>query len=372
MIQNIILRNIKCFSRQEFKFSALNILAGINGVGKSTVIQSILLAAQTEQPDELQLNGSLIDIGNYSDLIHENADDESVGIQIESDLGVIEWGYAEGYSSETVGKSLTVPSLKKNPTVVEGIKRNLVYVCAERWGPRSNVPLKSHYANENWLGKYGELTIPFLAGLHVGSRRGKDGKLLSTLPSEDSRLHSSSVGDKIYENIVAWMGEISPNVDISAAIVDDAKIGYSTFGFSGSKQFKATNVGFGLSYALSVVTALVSAKKGAVVVLENPEAHLHPSGQSKVGELMALAANSGVQIIVETHSEHIINGARITVRKEIVEPNLINLIYISRKKGYSASDVEVLKLNSDGQLNNWPEGFFDQQAIDLKTLITGK
>lgn len=82
----------------------------------------------------------------------------------------------------------------------------------------------------------------------------------------------------------------------------------------GADYFTAQNVGFGISYVLPIVLALVKAKKGELIILENPEAHLHPRGQRKMGELIARAAQGGVQVIVETHSDHILNGIRFVCK----------------------------------------------------------
>ena len=131
-------------------------------------------------------------------------------------------------------------------------------------------------------------------------------------------------------------------------------------------------MGFGLSYALSVVTALMVAKKGSLVIIENPEAHLHPHGQSKLGQLIALTSKAGVQVIIETHSEHIINGVRVLVRKSIFPTSDVKILYFERSQERKQSIHRELTLNNMGQISEWPQGFFDQQAIDLKTLITGE
>jgi len=225
--------------------------------------------------------------------------------------------------------------------------------------------------NPYWLGKHGEYTIQFLHSLNTSTLRDENQQSIANLTNDDPRLHVDDVGNVIFSNIIAWMGEISPNVSIDASVIKEAVTGYSSFSFNGGKKFKATNVGFGLSYSLSIVTALVAAKKNSVVILENPEAHLHPKGQSKLGQLMALAAKAGVQVIVETHSEHVINGARIMVRKDIISPSLMNVMFVSRDENKKVSNVEFLDINEMGQIKKWPEDFFDQQAIDMKTLITG-
>lgn len=371
MINTVKLNNIKCFSEQEFTLTNLNILAGVNGVGKSTVIQTLLLVFQTDTAEAIEFNGALVELGNYSDVQHENANDDSARITIKTSTSSYEWGYSDGFKKEENEIIVDLPLLTEKGEDLDGIRRNFVYLGAERWGPRDNVPLNAHNPNPYWLGKHGEFTIQFLHSLNSSVLRDEAGVSIGTTTKEDPRLHPSEESNVIFQNIIAWMGEISPNVSINAAVIEEAAIGYSSFSFNDSKKYKAINVGFGLSYALSIVTALMAAREGSIVILENPEAHLHPSGQSKLGQLMALAAKAGVQVIVETHSEHIINGARIMVRKDIVPADLIKIMYISRDENRHGSTVEVLELNEMGQVSNWPEGFFDQQAIDMKTLITG-
>lgn len=91
---------------------------------------------------------------------------------------------------------------------------------------------------------------------------------------------------------------------------------YSTSNSLGEESTNALNMGFGVSYSLPIIVALLSAREGDILVLENPEAHLHPRGQRKIGELVALAAANGVQIFMETHSDHVLNGIRLSVRNK--------------------------------------------------------
>ncbi len=371
MINNVVLRNIKCFADHSFELTGLNIFTGINGAGKSTFIQSVLLATQTGLDGEIDINGSLVEIGDFSDLRFEHAQDDSVSIKIVTDDGPSEWGYSKGHTFQEKEPSTLIPVLSGSVKNFAKVKGALVYISAERWGPRSSVPVNTHNSNPYWLGRHGEFTISFLNSLSNSTFRDEDGQSIANTTKSDPRIHDEHIGNLIFNNVTAWMGEITPNVAINAEVIREAVIGYSSFSFSGSKKYKATNVGFGLSYVLGVVTALVAARSGSVVILENPEAHLHPRGQSHLGRLMALASLAGVQVIVETHSEHIINGARIQVRKGVIEPTSMNIFYVSRDEEVKDSRVEILTLNEMGQLSNWPDGFFDQQANDMKTLITG-
>lgn len=129
-----------------------------------------------------------------------------------------------------------------------------------------------------------------------------------------------------------------------------------------------TQTGFGISYVLPIITAglWAAAQKNKVLIVENPEAHLHPSAQSAVGKFLALVADSGVQVIVETHSEHVVDGARVQMTfLQRTGDMLVN--YMT----HDSEQVKILELNlnSKGELSDWPEGFFDQKQIDLRELF---
>src|SRR5438046_1441121 len=81
-----------------------------------------------------------------------------------------------------------------------------------------------------------------------------------------------------------------------------------------SSEYRPTNVGFGITYALPIVVSILSARPGSLVIIENPEAHLHPRGQVRMGELLSLASTAGIQVLIETHSDHVLNGIRLAVR----------------------------------------------------------
>ena len=96
-------------------------------------------------------------------------------------------------------------------------------------------------------------------------------------------------------------------------------------------MFKPTNVGFGYSYALPILIAGLTAEKGTILIVENPEAHLHPSAQSMITKFLGLVANRGVQVFIETHSEHILNALRVMVVQESMKASDINVKYFDRE-----------------------------------------
>lgn len=100
------------------------------------------------------------------------------------------------------------------------------------------------------------------------------------------------------------------------------------------------------------------------MIIENPEAHLHPRGQRKIGELISRAAAGGVQVIVETHSDHLLNGIRLSVKEKKINRNITRLNYFYREEKedktfgkyyeYKKTSPQIL---DNGNLSNWPDGF---------------
>jgi predicted ATPase len=175
------------------------------------------------------------------------------------------------------------------------------------------------------------------------------------------------------------MGEISPGVRLATQSLGDLSLARLSFSFATggatSRSMRPTSVGFGLSYTLPVVVALLAAPSGGIVLLENPEAHLHPRGQMAMGDLIARVAASGVQVIVETHSDHVLNGVRVAVKERRARHEDVSVHYFRRVTETREGDERIVhvvdspRINADGRLDDWPPGFFDQYDIALEKLL---
>jgi len=129
---------------------------------------------------------------------------------------------------------------------------------------------------------------------------------------------------------------------------------------------KSVNMGFGYSYILSIIIISLIAEKDSVVFIENPEAHLHPLAQARLMELLTKLAMTGVQVNIETHSEHIINSARLYCLQEDkkIKQNNISIYFFDE-----FFKVHELKIDNKGQIPKWPDGFFDLQEQQLMQIL---
>ena len=456
MLRSITLTNFKCFGALHLPCAPLNLLCGLNGMGKSSVIQALLVLRQSFASGELQaghlvLGGEQIDLGAGSDVLFEDAEEEVIeffldseqerkpgepgacpvtgrrtqgnfapgadataksilnrllsGELTEGDLsdgrvaqdhpgidvrafrralarartdGAENVQRPSGYFDSMVRVSWTgtfrYSRAGDQLTVVESEEaaKNLLagwrtppfggllhYIQAERVGPRKSYPLSEVAARRGELGARGEYAWNYL-----NDHRN------DPLPAEDPRC-ADAPGRRLVDVVDHWLQDVSPGAHLQLEAVPAADAVLSGFAFDQpgdvqSRRHRATNVGFGLSYVLPVVLALL-APPGALCLVENPEAHLHPRGQTKLAELAVRAAQAGVQVFVETHSDHFVDGVRIAVRDGLIAPADAAIHYFERRDGRAA--VESPAIDADGRLSHWPAGFFDQHDENLLRLL---
>lgn len=127
------------------------------------------------------------------------------------------------------------------------------------------------------------------------------------------------------------------------------------------------NVGFGLTQILPIIISCLTAKEGDLLIIENPEVHLHPKGQAMMGEFLAEVANTGVQIIIETHSDHVLNGIRRSVKSKGIDESKV-AFYFFNNRAFNESQIISPQIDENGRIDHWPNGFFDQFDKDISFL----
>ena len=117
---------------------------------------------------------------------------------------------------------------------------------------------------------------------------------------------------------------------------------------------------------------MVLAPNDSFIIVENPEAHLHPSAQAKMmNEMIAVAKERRIQLIVETHSDHILNTSLRAVKEHKLDLMDLQVLFFSNHtddEGHVEARVQNLELNQMGHILNPPKQFFEQYSIDLRAL----
>ena len=373
MIESLTLENFKAFSCQNILLRPLTLLSGLNGMGKSSALQSLLLLRQSFQQrvlaesegSGLVLNGDLVQLGTGRDVLFDNAEADEIGITLKSDGQESRWRFDYDRQAEVL-RLMSESEVPHSIFASNLFTNNFHFLEAERVGPRTSFEMADFLVREHrQMGTRGQYAVHFLDQF-------RSEEVLEELRHADGR--SSTLLDQV----TAWMGDISPGAVIRVEGYGDMDLVRLAFGFERAdtagdvRYYRSTNVGFGMTYTLPVLVALLSSPVGALVLLENPEAHLHPRGQSHVGELIARVADVGVQVIVETHSDHVLNGIRIAVKRGLTSPHDVALHFFQRPADDSeSSGIEVVspQIDSDGRLDVWPEDFFDEYGKSMRNLL---
>lgn len=360
IISRVELNNFKCHSSFKEDFSCLTILAGENAAGKSSVIQSLLLydtAARSSSDSVFTLDVHGINLGTSTSIITESSgsDVTEIKLTVMDEPMPIVFSIADD-------NDVSFDTLKNKGS---GLKTyRFFYVNAERISPRAYYNISS--SNAFNVGTHGENTVYVINQIDniVKNPFYNDKKEKWKLFSDNSRF-SAIVEDCLQTIIPGTKLNVKTNTEQGTSAIR-----YSNgFGI----DVIPTATGFGITYVLPIIVqSLVSLLfSDVVLIIENPEAHLHPYSQSQLGRFLAKIASLGVQTVIETHSEHIINGCRLALA-EIEKNNIASIIFFSRDYETMENHHTTIKIDKAGELSEWPEGFFDQSEKDLFEVIKNK
>jgi predicted ATPase len=229
------------------------------------------------------------------------------------------------------------------------------WLSAERTGPRELLPLLDAQHHRQ-VGMRGELA--------AGLLHWRESDAVS------ERLLIEGEPPTLFHQVRARMRQFFPGCDLKVLPIEGASAVSLRLRSNAKSEFqRPQNVGFGLTQLFPVLVELLAASPGDLVIVENPEVHLHPKAQQDIGELLALVASCGVQVIVETHSDHVLNGIRLAVKgRGSVAPSEVEIHFFSRDLDGTSRRLSP-KIDADGRLDAWPEGFFDQFDQALAALL---
>lgn len=376
MIKYYKVHNFKSLKDIDLTLRPLNAFMGMNGMGKSSVIQSLLVLRQTvvDLPQQilnetgiktealLNLNNGLVRLGPPNELLCQNGDDDVISARIKfSDDNQISADFEitqEAIPGFAPKGNIEISSPLSKEALFNG---NFRYLSAEHLGPQRLYSTSGWNINGiNSLGNEGEFAVPFL------SVYGEKIIVPDAMHEPSAKTHS------LMDETSAWMREISSDIRMSATYNPSEQNAKLNISFDGkdfvTENISPVNVGFGIPYVLPVIVALLSSKKEDLIIIENPESHLHPKGQTKIAELICRAVSNGAQVICETHSDHVINSFRVSVKNQIINKDDIGIKFFERDEDLD-SNIIPIDVDSNGNLSDYPIGLLDEWGNLMAELI---
>jgi len=426
MINSIRIRNFKSLKDSgRIDIRPLTILVGPNNSGKSSVLQALMLLKQSVESagtDPIILHGKYMNFGSFEEIIFNQNIKNNLNITIEVErYPPLFYHYAK-----TTIKRMTARRITVDFSVGFDEKKGLIYLKkSEIYIPKGNVRFTIRRINGNdeyelYARSLGEkkrvsfhkkvVPIKFYDSLFVSYRYMDDLKtdLYATLKSISPRIEQSfqSIyyigplrdypqriyqqseerptdvglrGEKtadvlwdshirqkqlqILDKVNKWFRKMDINIEINLRVI--GKGGYFVLEGINTETGLSVNlsdVGFGISQILPVLVSALYSPSNSIVLIEQPEIHLHPKVQSSLGDFLSNVCISGKKIIVETHSEHLINRVLRNIAEEKIDRDYVAIYYCNLKEG--VTHIQELKINKYGQIENWPPGFFEEKITE--------
>jgi len=380
MLTGLSIENFKCFSNLRIELAPLTLLTGFNGGGKSTSVQPLLLLSQavrrSSNPIGLPLNGPLVKLGTVGDVVLPNggpifsiiAGKDQIKWQFTAKAGERSFYIADAVApgpltqeirwDHSVWPSSTAEQVSEDPRShsVRRALSTLAYVTAIRSGTPEVYPFP-----EIDDGRTGDV--------------GRDGQFApywyDRMVDEavyPERLHPAESATTLRKQLDAYLSSLFPNAQANVTGIPQASALALRFRIGESSEWRRpANIGFGLTYAFPILIAFLTTPPGQTLVIDSPEAHLHPSVQSEMGRILARMASAGLQLIVETHSDHLLNGVRLAVKERLIRHEQTAIHFFGGTKP-NAHGVISPSIDPEGAISDWPSGFFDQSERDLARL----
>lgn len=360
-MKSILIENFKGFQGlNQIPVAPLTVLVGSNNAGKSSVLQSLLLlhkAAGANVGESVWLNDDASDtwLGTIDDVINIQSPEDKFSIGLsDEDTGaslVIDFGRNEDVVTAANVSCITKGEADLVPSEMNGIE--FYFLTCERIGPR----LSAGLGNMDYpsVGCHGENCAQILCDSDT------------RIKVDPSRVFRDERNLNLLPQVNAWMNFIFPGVILKKPNNYNNLAPSIKAEDRHAEAFLPTNMGFGISYSLPIVVSCLIARSGKLVAVQNPEAHLHPDAQTRMGQFLAHASGFGFTLIVETHSDHLLEGMQIYYANhpELKGNAIVNSFELSES---GAPMVDLIGFREDLQFDKMPKGFMDRTIRNYNLL----
>lgn len=330
MIHKLVVKGLKNIRHEEFLFEPLTILTGLNSTGKSSILQAILLLnKETTRNGAIYLSNLLSSFDSLRN-VYERA--QEITIRLEADNRAVDY--------KLTGEKKEVPD---NCAGLE-LEKNLYYLSANRIGAENSATI----SQDIYCGVDGN----YLLGTY---EKEKSNAVSPALVKEQSSLTLAA-------QLNYWQSYIlGLKLELSTERRDEQTVGVK-YKSDGIPNLMPSQLGAGVSYLAKILILCLRAVPGDVILVENPEIHLHPAAQSRLSDFFTFVVNAGIQLIIETHCDHLINKLQYEVYKKRLRAGDVVIYY---KPGITVPFLSIRIKESGRFSREFPDGFFDVTLAEL-------
>ncbi len=427
MLRRIGLSNFKCWKELDIELAPITLLFGTNSSGKTAILQSLLMLKQTargfDPGQHINFGGRPRDyfyFGSYQDLAYSHQTDRDISVSLTWEKTGVILSRRDGAiwvedpeDHFNIGKTIRYD--------VEWRMRNGIFINKLAYSTiEDGQPIESYWLKYKEDGSYAlwmtgwdsdyevggfpppqscfilpsrkdwsfpvyslEFQQLMTCLIYLGHLRGYPKRQYLWTGSKPSVIEPN--GEQTIEHLIAssrddgaLLREVENRLEYLDLVesfdvkpVDNIERRYEATATLAGVESSLMDVGFGVSQALPVVTMLLSAPEGSIILLEQPELHLHPNAQAALADLLLeVAEKRNLQLIVESHSEHIVRRLQRRIAEadsEFANPENIKMYYC--QPGEGGATIDEVDVDRFGQISNWPEKFMGDISGDLHTML---
>ena len=402
MITELRAQNFKSWQDTgTLQFAPLTGLFGANSSGKTSILQVLLMLKQTvERPSDWNEplyfgdDESLVNLGNFGTVIHKHKQDLSLNISVSwksSTVADIN-KYIRFYNLnvETLSPSQSdrdrSEEISFSTNIARGVVNNSYYVtdlyrfdvqqpdlfrCYGFRTARNQIMEISSRFEGDFENLFSQILYLGPLREHPRPRYTWDGDHPKGIGQEGEKAISALLSGRIRhlsidEQIVSWLQrlELIHSYNLHPASDTGKDYEFLVKKYKDGPEVRLTDIGFGVSQVLPVLILCYYAPEGSILILEQPEAHLHPKVQSELADvLIDVVKNRNVQIILESHSAHLLHRLQRRIAEEQISADDTAFYFCQINEG--TSEIERLKVDEYGNIRNWPQNFFGDDMGDL-------
>lgn len=352
MLTGISIHNFKCFTDAEISLSKLNLFVGANSSGKSSAIQALRLSLDNlGNPigKEVQMVSKEKKMGRFHELRSFFTNQRTFVIKLSTDQGMVKTSFTFGDDAMLTTKETTESS--PETLAIDLAETPIFYLPANRDSAKDVFPMNLEVGDS--IGMNGEYVIDYYA------RHSSD------------ILNDSLIFDK---NLRTLEGQVNYWLFLltgyTLKVTPDGET-YTVRYKRNGRELRPYHVGTGVSFISTFLIVCLSMSKNGLVIIENPEIHLHPKAQAIAMDFFNAIAQAGIQMVIETHSDHLFNGIRRLIAQKKMEKEDASIYFFKLIESQESSPIYV-ELTDKGRMKKYERGLFDQFDDDLDILLQAK